>query len=121
MNKILFLLGIIVSLNSQAGVVGVSESNSYTNETRRPQVEDFEYADVIDIKQRFRRIATRGVCRPLDNSGRQICEQGELLQNDFIGFDVTYRYKGFVGTFFSATHPGGRVLMKTVLTPVPFQ
>jgi hypothetical protein len=121
MNKILFLLGMVFCLNAQSGVVEVSENNSYSNATRQPQVEDFEYADVIDIKQRFRRIATRGACRQLDNSGRQICEQGELLRNDFIGFDVTYRYKGFVGTFFSPTHPGGRVLMKTVLTPVPFQ
>jgi len=119
MNKILFLLGVVFCLNTQAGVVEVSESNS--NATRQPQVEDYEYADVIDIQQRFRKITTRGACRPLDNSGRHICEPGELLQNDFIGFDVTYRYKGFIGTFFSATHPGGRVLMKTVLTPVPFQ
>jgi len=119
MNKILFLLGMVFCLNAQAGVVEVNESNS--NATRQPQVEDYEYADVIDIQQRFRKITTRGACRPLDNSGRHICEPGELLQNDFIGFDVTYRYKGFVGTFFSATHPGGRVLMKTVLTPVPFQ
>jgi len=121
MNKILFLLGIVFCLNAQSGVVEVSENNSYSNATRQPQVEDYEYADVIDIQQRFRKITTRGACRPLDNSGRHICEPGELLQNDFIGFDVTYRYKGFVGTFFSATHPGGRVLMKTVLTPVPFQ
>jgi len=119
MNKILFLLGMVFCLNVQAGVVEINENNS--NATRQPQVEDYEYADVIDIQQRFRKITTRGVCRPLDNSGRQICEPGELLQNDFIGFDVTYRYKGYTGTFFSATHPGGRVLMKTVLTPVPFQ
>jgi hypothetical protein len=121
MNKILFLLGMVFCLDASARVVGVNENNSYSNEVRQPQVEDFEYADVIDIKQRFRKITTRGVCRQLDNSGRHICEQGELLQNDFIGFDITYRYKGYVGTFFSATHPGGRVLMKTVLTPVPFQ
>lgn len=121
MNKILFLLGIVFCLNAQSGVVEVSENNSYSNATRQPQVEELEYADVIDIQQRFRKIATRGVCRQLDNSGRQICEPGELLRNDFIGFDVTYRYKGYVGTFFSPTHPGGRVLMKTILTPVPFQ
>lgn len=120
MNKNLFLLGIVVCLNVNAGVVDVSQqppSDSYTNETR-PQVEQLEYADVIDMKQRFHRVATRGACRALDNSGRQICEPGEILKENFIGWDVTYQYKGYTGTFFTSTHPGSRILMKTSLIPV---
>ena len=117
MNKILFLLGIIVSLNSQAGVVIVNDSSSaqlseisLENETIR--------AEVIKVEQKYRTLATRGQCRALDGSGRQICEPGQIYERTYIGLEVTYQYKNYIGTYLTKEHPGSFVYLKTSVIPI---
>ena len=116
MNKILFLLGIIVSLNSQAGVAIVNENNSaqlseisLENETIR--------AEVIKVVQKYRTLATRGQCRAFDGSGRQVCEPGEIYERTFLGYEVTYQYKDYIGTYFTQKNPGAWIYLKVSLTP----
>jgi uncharacterized protein YcfJ len=122
MNKILFLLGIVFCLDASARVAVVAENNNYTvteDHSAAYNEAPLEYAEVIDVQQRYRTFATRGVCRPLDDSGRQVCEPGRVISKDFVGFDVTYQYKNFVGTILLPEIPtGGRILMKTLITPI---
>jgi uncharacterized protein YcfJ len=122
MNKILFLLGMVFCLDASARVALVAENNNYIvteDHSAATNEAPLEYAEVIDVQQRYRTFATRGVCRPLDNSGRQVCEPGRVISKDFVGFDVTYQYKNFVGTILLPEIPtGGRILMKTAITPI---
>jgi uncharacterized protein YcfJ len=121
MNKILFLLGMVFCLDASARVVLVAENNGYivTEDNSGTEIVPLEYATVTDVQQRFRTVATRGVCRQLDDTGRQVCEAGRVISKDLIGYDVTYQYKNFVGTVFLDSIPtGGRILMKTSITPV---
>ena len=122
MNKILFLLGMVFCLDASARVALVAEKNGYivTEDNSAAYNEaPLEYAEVIDVQQRYRTFATRGVCRSLDDTGRQVCEPGRVISKDFVGFDVTYQYKNFVGTILLPEIPtGGRILMKTVITPI---
>ena len=122
MNKIIFLLGMVFCLDASARVALVGENSNYivTEDNSAAYNEaPLEYAEVIDVQQRYRTFATRGVCRPLDDTGRQVCEPGRVISKDFVGFDVTYQYKNFVGTILLPEIPtGGRILMKTAITPI---
>ena len=117
MNKILFLLGIVFCLNTQAGVAIVNGSNSsqiseigLENETIR--------ADVIKVEQKYRTLATRGQCRAFDGSGRQICEPGQIYERTFLGYEITYQYKKYIGTYLTKEHPGSFVYLKTSVIPI---
>ena len=124
MNKILFLLGMVFCLNAQAGVAIVNESNSVQlsedefNKRMDEQSNNVMRADVIKTEAKYRTLATRGQCRALDGSGRQICEPGQVYERTFLGFEVTYQYKGYVGTYFTHSHPGAFVYLKESITPV---
>ena len=122
MNKILFLLGMVFCLDASARVAIVNENNNYIvteDHSAATNEAPLEYADVIDVQQRYRTFATRGVCRPLDDTGRQVCEPGRVISKDHIGYDVTYKYKDFVGTvFLDSIPPAGIIYMKTVITPI---
>ena len=127
MNKILFLLGMVFCLNAQAGVGIISDNNSSSNmsddEYHKQILEEnarYIKADVIKIDKRYRTLATRGQCRALDGSGRQICEPGQIYERTFLGYEVTYQYKNYVGTYFTVEHPGAFVVFhqKEVLSPV---
>ena len=110
MNKILFLLGMVFCLDASARVAIVNENNNYIvteDHSAATNEAPLEYADVIDVQQRYRTFATRGVCRPLDDTGRQVCEPGRVISKDFIGFDITYQYKNFVGTILLPEIPVG--------------
>ena len=121
MNKILFLLGMVFCLDASARVAIVNENNNYivTEDHSGAEAAPLEYAIVIDVQQRFKTVATRGVCRQLDDTGRQGCEPGRVISKDHIGYDVTYKYKDFVGTvFLDSIPPAGIIYMKTVITPI---
>ena len=132
MNKILFLLGIVFCLDASARVALVAENDGYTvvedknngyivTEDNSAAYNDapLEYALVIDVQQRYRTFATRGVCRQLDDTGRQVCEPGRVVSKDFIGYDVTYKYKNFVGTILLNEIPAaGIIYMQQSITPV---
>lgn len=117
MNKILFLLGMVFCLNAQSGVAIVNDNSSaklseigLENETIR--------AEVIKVEQKYRTLATRGQCRAYDGSGRQICEPGEIYENTFLGYEITYQYKNYIGTYLTKEHPGAYVYLKTSVTPI---
>jgi len=121
MNKIIFLLGMVFCLDASARVALVGENSNYivTEDNSGAETSPLEYAIVIDVQQRFKTVATRGVCRQLDDTGRQVCEPGRVISKDHIGYDVTYKYKDFVGTvFLDSIPPAGIIYMKTVITPI---
>ena len=121
MNKILFLLGMVFCLDASARVALVAENSNYivTEDNSGAETSPLEYAIVIDVQQRFKTVATRGVCRQLDDTGRQVCEPGRVISREHIGYDVTYKYKDFVGTvFLDSMPPAGIIYMKTVITPI---
>jgi len=121
MNKILFLLGMVFCLDASARVALVGENSNYivTEDNSGAEAAPLEYAIVIDVQQRFKTVATRGVCRQLDDTGRQVCEPGRVISREHIGYDVTYKYKDFVGTvFLDSIPPAGIIYMKTVITPI---
>ena len=126
MNKILFLLGIVFCLNAQAGVAIVSGDNpsgitQSDEERRRMILEDnnrIKRAEVIKTEKRYRTLATRGQCRALDGSGRQICEPGQIFEQTFLGYEVTYQFEGYIGTYFSVEHPGAYVFLQPSVTPI---
>jgi uncharacterized protein YcfJ len=121
MNKILFLLGMVFCLDASARVAVVAENNNYTvtEDHSGAEAAPLEYAIVIDAQHRFKTVATRGVCRQLDDTGRQVCEPGRVISREHIGYDVTYKYKDFVGTvFLDSMPPAGIIYMKTVITPI---
>jgi uncharacterized protein YcfJ len=122
MNKILFLLGMVFCLDASARVALVAENNGYIvteDHSAATNEEPLEYAEVIDVQQRYRTFATRGVCRQLDDTGRQVCEPGRVVTKDFIGYDVTYKYKNFVGTvLLNHIPPAGIIYMQQSITPV---
>ena len=117
MNKILFLLGIIVSLNSQAGVVIVNDSSSAQLSEIGAEGGTIR-ADIIKVEQKYRTLATRGQCRALDGSGRQVCEPGQIYERTFLGFEVTYQYKNYIGTYFTQEPPGAFAYLKTSVIPI---
>jgi hypothetical protein len=126
MNKILFLLGMVFCLNAQSGVAIVDGDNpsgitQSTEERRRMILEDnnrIKQAKVIKLEKRYRTLATRGQCRALDGSGRQICEPGQIYEHTFLGYEVTYQFEGYVGTYFTEEHPGGYVFLQPSVTPI---
>ena len=113
MNKILFLLGMVFCLNAQAGVAIVNNDNSAQINGN----EEIRRADVIKVEQRYRTLATRGQCRAFDGSGRQVCEPGEIYERTFLGYEVTYQYKDYIGTYFTQKNPGAWIYLKVSLTP----
>ena len=124
MNKILFLLGIVFCLNAQAGVAIVDTDNTVkvSDADRHKKILEennrLKKADVIKVEKRYRTLATRGQCRAYDGSGRQICEPGEIFEQTFLGYEVTYQYEGYIGTYFTFEHPGAFVYLTTSVTPV---
>ena len=120
MNKILFLLGMVFCLNAQAGVAIVNNDNSAQSSGISSGMEgndEIRRAKVIKVEQKYRTLSTRGQCRAYDGSGRQICEPGEIYEHTFLGFEVTYEYKNYIGTYFTPEHPGAFVYLKTSVTP----
>jgi len=117
MNKILFLLGIVFCLNAQSGVVIVNENDS-TQLSEIGLESGTIRADIIKVEQKYRTLATRGQCRALDGSGRQICEPGQVYERTFLGFEVTYQYKNYIGTYFTKEPPGSFAYLKTSIIPV---
>ena len=120
MNKILFLLGMVFCLNAQAGVAIVSGDNSAQSSGISSGMEgndEIRRARVIKVEPKYRTLSTRGQCRAYDGSGRQVCEPGEIYEHTFIGYEITYEYKNYIGTYFTEEHPGAFVYLKTFVAP----